>query len=511
MDVNVHFGHGMGDCVYFAFALPLYVKRGHRVSLSCPPDKRILFAPCGVEIADGGPGYLRVPWHECGPMDLSTPNYAISNKPASNFRHRPMPDIGTPQSLWQEFVDVRLDLRAFILKEHWDDARRFLRDLARPVVLLHTVGNSSQKSKSLAADVTLDLYGELLDVMEGTLVLLDWDNRVPRLAHYRVRHLMDDWKSIPIATLMALIYESDLLVGIDSGPFHAARYTDTPSIGIFENANHYPARIALPRSRQLCLVPRKQNLEWNRKARIAYNIVECEDEGITAKFIAEKAAAMLRGPRYFDAEHLAGDIQMQQFVFDFERGNGNSLSSYTDRHNSFDRLFRILRERYHHPLIVESGCIREPEDWRGAGYSTYLFGTYVNRAGGELISVDICPDHCQFAREATAELSNIHIHCADSIDFLRNFDRPIDVLQLDSLDTEYPDHAEHAAAELEASLAHLHDNSIVIFDDTVYQARKWSGKGAEAVPLMLERGWEILYSGYQTILGKRRRKAPVVA
>jgi Methyltransferase domain len=505
MDVKVRFPHGVGDCVYFAHALPLYLRRGHRVTVSCAPDKRILFEPCDVEITHENPGYPVVSWDESAPIGaLSGRNYAICNKAASNFRRPPMPEIGTPESLWQEFVEVSLDLRAHISTEHWDEARGFLRGLARPVVLLHTVGNAFQNTKSLPPNMTLDLYRELLDTMDGTLVLLDWDNRVPRMANYRVRHLLDDWRWIPIPTLMALIYESDLVIGIDSGPFHAARYTDTPSIGIFPHPYHYPARVTLPRRRQLSIVPRTQTIKWNQKARIAYNIVHCDGETITAKFVATNAVAMLRGPRYLDSAHLAADVQMQQFVLDFERGYGNGLSSYVDRHNSYDRVLRIIKERYRCPLIVESGCIRSDEDWRGAGYSTYLFASYVNRAGGELISVDNSPDHCRFAKEVMAEFPAVQIHCRDSVAFLRGFDRPIDVLQLDSMDTEIPGYADHAAAEMQAALPHLHNESIVIFDDTVYQGKGWRGKGAKAVPLMLDSGWHIIYSGYQTILGRAR-------
>jgi len=166
----------------------------------------------------------------------------------------------------------------------------------------------------------------------------------------------------------------------------------------------------------------------------------------------------------------------------------------------------MIKERYKSPLIVETGCIRADEDWRGAGYSTYLYASYVNRVGGELISVDNSPSHCRFAQEMTPEFEKIQIYCEDSVTFLRSFDRSIDVLQLDSMDTEILGHADHAAAELEAALPHLKDNSLVIFDDTVYQARGWRGKGAKAVPMMLDRGWQIVYSGYQTMLERRGDK-----
>ena len=452
MDVRVRFPHGVGDCVYFAHALPLYVRRGHQVTVSCAPDKRILFEPCGVEVVHDDPGYPEVHWDESAPVgQLTGQNYAVCNKAASNFRRPPMPDIGDPQSLWQEFADVRLDIAPFIPAPSWDAARRFLADLPRPVVLLHTVGNAFQDTKSLPPDLTLGLYRELLDTTEGTVVLLDWDNRVPRLASYRLRHLLDDWEWITVPTLMALIHEADLLIGIDSGPFHAARFTDTPSMGVFPHPYHYPARVTLPRARQLCLVPRTQTIEWNQKARGAYNIVHCDGETVTPEFIAANAAAMLKGPRYLDDAHLAADVQMQQFVFDFERGYGRELSAFVDRQHSYDRVLRMMRERFRDPTIVETGCIRAPEDWRGAGFSTYLFAAYVHRVGGELSSIDLSPENCRFAQQATAEFTRVTVNCGDSVEFLQGFGRRIDVLLLDSMDTEVPGHADHAVREFEAA------------------------------------------------------------
>ena len=42
-----------------------------------------------------------------------------------------------------------------------------------------------------------------------------------------------------------------------------------------------------------------------------------------------------------------------------------------------------------------------------------------------------------------------------------------------------------------------------MFDDTPWQNGAFAGKGAKAVPWLLDQGWRVLYSGYQVILAKQ--------
>lgn len=500
----ISFPHGLGDCCNFAAALPLYVKRGHDITVRCNPDKRIVFEGSGVSITHDDLDCPVYAWDDTSSLDeLNGSNFARCNKAAYNFSRWPMPDIGRPEDLWDEFIATKPDVLRFVSKETWADVDRFLADLPRPVVLVHTVGNSYQNLKSLPDDVTRDLYRALLDKTDGCLVLLDWDNRAPRMSGYRIRHLTDDWKWIDVPTLLALISCSDLLVGIDSGPYHLARFTNTPTVGVFPTTDMYPVRYTLPRDRGVCVVPRDLTMEWNTKARVQYNIVHCDGDRVTADFIAATARAMLDKPRYLGQDRLGADVQLQQFVLDFERGYACELSGNVDRHRSFDALLQEMGKRFTNPVVVETGCIRCSEDWRGAGYSTYLLGTYVERTGGFLYSVDLSPENCAFACSATAELTRTHVTCSDSVSYLKHFGRPIDVLFVDSMDTTCAGHEDHALREVEAALDNLRYGSLVAFDDTVYEARNWKGKGAKAVPWMLESGWEILYSGYQTVLRRR--------
>ena len=211
---------------------------------------------------------------------------------------------------------------------------------------------------------------------------------------------------------------------------------------------------------------------------------------------------MLEKPRYLPKDRIARDVQLQQFVGTFCRGvRGNPLSGYSDRHRSFDILLQETARRFTTPTIVETGTIRAEEDWSGAGFFTYLAGAFLSRFGGRLHSVDINPQNCRFAREWTSVFGKtVTVHQDDSVRFLQRFTEPIDVLFLDSLDTDQPGHAEHAQKELQAALPKLHETSLIVLDDTPWNAGVFTGKGALAVPWLLNHGWQIVYAGYQVLL-----------
>lgn len=504
MELDIWFDHGLGDCANFVHVMEMYRRRGYTFNLHYAKDKETIFQAVGAQyIPVDTEGIRHVPFPEppLDPNPAIADQYWLYNKTAMSVSQAPMPDIGTPEQLWPELCSVRLDLTPHIAGEKHHFVRNYLRDLPKPVVLLHSMGNNYGDLKNIPPPTLIALYRALLDRMDGTLILLDWDNRVPRLANWRVRHLTDDWVWIDIPTFVALMQQADLLISVDSGPYHLARLTNIPVVGVFPSLNKHPGRVALPRGRTVNVVPRDITHNCNLQTRTLFNIIEtCGGHmEVDAAYVAEAAVRMLQGPRYLPAEHLGADVQLQQYVLDWERGHANSLTQFNDRHRSFDLLFREMRQRFDRPLVVETGCIRAAEDWQGSGYSTYLFGAFLDRFGGELLSVDISEENCAFARNQTREMGCVSVVTDDSVRFLRELRRPIDVLLIDSLDTWDPDHEEHALQEIQAAYPLLREWSLVLFDDTVYRHRRFTGKGATAVPWLLERGWRILYSGYQTL------------
>ncbi|QDV50064.1 polysaccharide pyruvyl transferase family protein [Gimesia fumaroli] len=498
----ITFHHGLGDSTYFAHSLPLYTKRGHKPRIYCTPDKQILYQPTGVEvITTPEKNSLHHGWDHA-PSTRELHPWSI-NKAGFNLGRGPMPAIGKTEELWDEYCATKLDITPYLSDESRDHVASLIEDLPKPLILLHTMGNTSPGYKNLSPDVTTELYQQLLDRTDGTIILLDWDNRVPRLNNYRIRHLRDDLHLLNLEELLILMTMSDLFVGVDSGPLHLTRYTDIPTVGVW--THNFPSHFTLPRNKTLNMVLRSRAKNRTRHLRIPYNIVEqTTGDEYDAAQLAEMCVRMLSAPRYLSEEKIAADVQLQQFVDEFERGVAGGVSTFADRHRGFDVLFREIKKRFSAPNIVETGTIRAEEDWAGAGFSTYLFGAFCSRYGGKIASVDLNGGNCQFARAWTRIFKEVvEIHHAHSSDFLKSLpDQSIDVLYQDSVDTEIPTHAQDCLTELKVAYPKLHDQSIIAYDDSPWSKGAFRGKGEFAIPWLLERGWQIIYAGYQVVLCK---------
>ncbi|MBS1703275.1 MAG: class I SAM-dependent methyltransferase [Armatimonadetes bacterium] len=502
----MRFPHGLGDCANFAHLLKLMQSKGLNVGLCCDEDKNFVFSGLALEEPDCSHAEVHfLPYFEPrDPCPEIADQYWLYNKTGTNMLVSPFPPCEDPAKLWDELCDVRLQLAPHVPEEDYRAVDEFLAQLPKPIVLIHPMGNTGAEFKNIPPDKVIQLCKEVLQRMSGTIILLDWDNRVPRLPTWRVRHLVDDWLRPNVSQLVALMDRSDLLISIDSGPLHLARMLDIPVIGLFPTLTKHPARVALPNSRAVNIVPKGVAPECNRQTRIRYNIVESpSSEPFDLRYIAIVAAKMLSGPRYLGQEMIGADMQLQQFVLEWERGSLDASQTYNDRNAGFDILFREIVTRFASPSIVETGCIRHPEDWKGAGYSTYLLGAMMDRLGGSLISVDNDGEHCGFARNATKELKSVTVVEMDSVAYLRRRTEPIDVLVLDSMDTWMDETPKNVLREVQASLACLHSRSIIVIDDTTYFAKDFQGNGRLAVPWLLSHGWRILHSGYQTLLVRK--------
>jgi len=153
---------------------------------------------------------------------------------------------------------------------------------------------------------------------------------------------------------------------------------------------------------------------------------------------------------------------------------------------AFDLLFQLPSHN-----IVETGCIRQENDW-GAGCSTMLFGEFCDLAGGKIISVDMIPRHLEIAKKITEKYNHLISYVeSDSVTFLSNYGNPIDFLYLDSMDVPIHEGAdrvpcqEHSLKEFKAAEPVLHDKSIVLIDDYF----NGDGKGRLTEKYMMEKGW----------------------
>lgn len=106
------------------------------------------------------------------------------------------------------------------------------------------------------------------------------------------------------------------------------------------------------------------------------------------------------------------------------------------RYNTMKAALDIFKQNKGE-LILETGTTRMADDW-GAGYSTVVFGEFLRKNGGNLITVDIEPANIEFCKQVTALYSDhIEYVVSDSLAYLKDLDRSIDLLYLDSYDYPY--------------------------------------------------------------------------
>jgi len=261
----VTFQHGLGDCVNFALLLELYRRHGCRIAVNCRPNKSPIFRAARVGLTDAPAPHHR--WRHAPEFDcLNSTSIYRSSKLLWNFNRPPLPWIGNESDLWIEYCGVSIDFSPFTTSEHRASAARFVEGLPRPVILLNTHGSGRRRRKDLSRQLTSELYQSLLKQTGGSLVLLDWHGRVPKIQGPRQRHLLDDWGAIGLEELYCLMQAADLLIGIDSGPFHFSHLTNIRTLGIW--TGHHPTHCTRPRQRTTNLVPRHPinttfSPEWN--------------------------------------------------------------------------------------------------------------------------------------------------------------------------------------------------------------------------------------------------------
>ena len=73
------------------------------------------------------------------------------------------------------------------------------------------------------------------------------------------------------------------------------------------------------------------------------------------------------------------------------------------RELGFTKIFEYLKT-IENPVIVETGTVREENNFEGDGCSTVLFDNYVGMQGGTLITVDIDPIACKTAERLTTRM-----------------------------------------------------------------------------------------------------------
>jgi len=248
-------------------------------------------------------------------------------------------------------MTLTLDLNRFVTSEIEAEINNYIRSLPRPLILFAPQGNANSNSKNLDHETQSEVLRGLLDLQDGAVVTLDWDQRVFKLPNWRIRHLGDDWRHLGTIELYALLRRADLLIGCDSGVLHFSRFTNTTGLGVW--TWHHPSQYALPRKNTLHIVSRLRN-DLTRYRRLAYNIVECPGERLSGRFIAEQAVRLLSEQKYL-AEAVPDTMLMH--LINNCRQFDSPMTSFVDRHRTFE-IFLSIARRKTKPVIVETGTIR---------------------------------------------------------------------------------------------------------------------------------------------------------
>ena len=145
-------------------------------------------------------------------------------------------------------------------------------------------------------------------------------------------------------------------------------------------------------------------------------------------------------------------------------------------------------------LIVETGTIRQKDNWEWDGQSTLIWDAYVQHNGGRVFSVDMDPVAVRLAKDSVS--TQTVISCGDSIKFLRNFPEKdkIDFLYLDTMDAHLPESPKHHLFEFIQVWSSLRSGCIIAIDDVLEPNR---GKHVLVANFMAEMGYKPFTSGYQ--------------
>ena len=157
------------------------------------------------------------------------------------------------------------------------------------------------------------------------------------------------------------------------------------------------------------------------------------------------------------------------------------------------------------PTIVETGTMRMKED--PAGGSSLFFGEYCKRYGGHLTTVDIDAAHMTTSKTLTADYAPwITYAQEDSVGFLGRFDRPIDLIYLDSMDCspvgDSTPAQEHQVREFQAAKHALGPDSILLLDDANFENE---GKPKLLKRVLPNEGWECIADRGQSLWQSKMR------
>jgi hypothetical protein len=168
---------------------------------------------------------------------------------------------------------------------------------------------------------------------------------------------------------------------------------------------------------------------------------------------------------------LSGNLYYDSTTNSYEMFSGNGKPNHLN-YLTFKKLFELI-PIHKEPVIVETGIASAGTN------STYLFNEYIKKYGGRFWSVDINRDLVdKHSGNMCPGTTLVH---GDSVDFLRSFDKKINIAYLDSYDldfyTPFPS-GKHGLEEYRAIQSKLTNKSLLLIDDTPIEPYWLDTRGA---------------------------------
>lgn len=147
--------------------------------------------------------------------------------------------------------------------------------------------------------------------------------------------------------------------------------------------------------------------------------------------------------------------------------------------------------------LIETGCYRgTPAD----GQSTLILALIAKQAGATFTSYEINRENIERAEEwMRGHGLFAFIHEGDSVSVLSRVDGEFDFAYLDSFDHDPANPGpcqRHQLAEVGAILGKMATPGAILLDDADFES---GGKVLLSSAFLLERGWNMVYSGYQRL------------
>jgi len=185
----------------------------------------------------------------------------------------------------------------------------------------------------------------------------------------------------------------------------------------------------------------------------------------------------------------------------------STLASLIGQAERFEPLLKCVKilKGIKNPVVVEIGAIRSDEErYRdGDGWATLAVAWAIDGKGGQLHTVDIDPKAIESSKRVLGTYAaGVQFHRADGVEFLRTFDRPIDLLYLDAWDFDGPGNAESEEKHLQCVQGVRHLPRYILIDD-VLSTLDYSGKGRLAIPWLLSGSYQMAYCDHRQALLQR--------